>query len=241
MKSALIHVIFFLAIVLMGWTSLAETCPTGYRCLPSNQCAGTPDSTGGTLTVVCRKDQLCLNGKCYLRDCPCSGLCNPDFTCMDPCTAKGTPCGLGTTCDTTGKCIPDPICAGMSCSQGRICDKGACVMQRPDTCLGVQCATGMTCIDGRCLDYCQGVVCAPGKKCQGGCCLDDPACSTRKCAVGTWCFNGVCSVPKVCQNVVCPKGQMCDYQGSCVGDPRCAHITPCRKGLVCDKGECVKP
>ena len=187
------------------------------RCLNADECTGPPDDHGVSLTVLCPAGGGCRNGVCYPKDCVSvcpSGMCNPDGTCMDVCTAQGHPCS-GTICEE-GKCVLNPGCDGVVCPAGRICLKGDCVIE--EICVGVVCYDGLVCSRGRCVEGpCTGVQCPLRRVCLNGGCVIPEACVWISCAPGRVCVDGSCLIPlpvDLCQGKICPKGTVC-HLGNC--------------------------
>lgn len=74
-------------------------------------------------------------------------------------------------------------------------------------------------------------------------------CKSRfDCTGGKVCSLGMCVTPACVADGDCPKGQGCSLEGKCEAPgaappkaPSCKSHIDCKGGLVCPKGECVKP
>ncbi|MHB8418766.1 MAG: hypothetical protein ACYDCL_11865 [Myxococcales bacterium] len=231
-------------------------------------CAGSfdDDRDCGGCGVICPAGSSCSGGACADdagnavsgcgSGCPAGGVCSlVQSFCIDAsCADGGAFCqlgngGLGACC--AGACADifnsPSNCGGcgVTCSTGRLCVHGSCV------------------IPGSCTAGSQGGDCAlagaaGGGVCCGAACADsygDPAncggCGLA-CPPGTACVQGACLLPDggtACSAAACPPGSVCSI-GPPFGSAAC--ITPCgadgdqcplapgRSGLCCG-GACVDP
>ena len=83
------------------------------------------------------------------------------------------------------------MCAGVTCLEGQVCEKGLCLSD----CGCRACGDGRACgMDGKCVDTgCETLTCQAGQVCVAGACKD--ACDGAVCPGGADCVNGACQPP----------------------------------------------
>ncbi len=197
---------------------LAQLKGQGAPCFSASDCQG---------TLVCA-DNVCCNQACTGCN-ACSAALNgqKDGTCLpvpagqsahNACTASGTPCGLGGTCDGAGSCrfSARGTACGSTCSGSTLTSKacdgaGTCAAGTPKSCSG-----SLTCADGT---SCKST-CASNTDCVTGNCTANGTCGAQKLADGATCSatldcaSGLC-VDGVCCNAACGgQCQACDVAGS---------------------------
>lgn len=130
----------------------------------------------------------------------------------------GCSCPSGTTCGSSGECLPPCIRVGefgKGCTDPtQTCVSDVCVKNPCDT---LTCAAGLHCEAGACVeDLCTNVCCGAGETCSKGLCVKND-CPAAGCAAGTVCLFGTC-------------------KDAC--DPA---IVTCVGKLTCKAGKCVDP
>jgi hypothetical protein len=207
--------------------------------------AGEKPCLSGHLGICCRADQSlcwdathvdCCNATLTCSDKPGTNpvrrvcMCKPGTTvCGADCCTKDQTCSNYKCCpkgqvDCGGQCCPKADCSnGKCCPQGKVncgsecCEKSRCCETSAASANKVCCKEG---------ESCGGIVGAPGNK---------NCCPTARVVV-------TASGAPVC----CPTGTVDNGHGACCppDKPNCCGgagelATPCAKGTICSKGECV--
>ena len=135
----------------------------------------------------------------------------------------GCSCPSGTTCGSSGECLPPCIHTsefGEGCKDPtQTCVDHVCVKNPCDT---LTCAVGLHCEAGACVeDACTNVCCGTGETCSKGLCVKND-CPAAGCAAGTVCIFGTCkdacdpTIIKCVDKLTCKAGKCID---PCVLDP----------------------
>ena len=214
-------------------------------------CGATGDCTsvgsGNSAGASCGAGNLCVAGSCAV-SCP-TGSVNCGGACINPATDNGH-CGAAGDCSNVGA----GNSAGSACTQGRVCNGGACA---------VTCQAGLVNCGGACVDpatsraHCgaagdcsnagagnsAGASCGAGNLCVAGSCAVSCPAGSLNC--GGVCINpatdnGHCGATGDCSNAgagnsagsACTQGQVCNT-GACA--------VTCQAGLINCGGTCVDP
>ncbi len=135
----------------------------------------------------------------------------------------GCSCPDGTTCGSSGECLPPCIRVGefgKGCTDPTMtCVADVCVKNPCDT---LTCAAGLHCAAGACVeDACTNVCCGAGETCSKGLCVKND-CPVGGCAAGTVCLFGACkdacdpTIVTCVGKLTCKAGKCAD---PCVVDP----------------------
>ena len=201
------------------------SCSAGYLCV-GGECVQSCDQSGEH-PYPCPADRYCTGGACLVKACarqPCAAgfICQPDGSCVDPCSLRT--CPLGASC-VNGVCID---CYTRGCPAGQRCIERQC---KVDPCDGKSCGAGQFCSAGVCAPGCAGISCGGSLVCVKGVC-SKTACPDV-CASDFFCdvLTGACR-PKPCSGVACAAGQVCvNATGLCANDP-CEQVR-CGKDQLC--------
>ena len=195
---------------------------------------------------ICKKGQLCKDGKC-LSDCPSNGAA-PNIGCI--CGGIKNICIGGELCNSNNICVPvctsdntapniGCICGGISniCNEGQLCNSNNnCLSDCPSN----GAAPNIGCICGGIKNICNG-----GELCNSNnICV--PVCTSDNTAPNIGCICG--GITNICN-----EGQLCNSNNNCLSDcPRnntapdigciCSGITNiCNEGQLCKDGNCLSP
>lgn len=119
-----------------------KACGSGMLCLHGS-CSADPCKT-----MRCAADEYCwTDGRAAVCKKPCASCAGSGAVCHEgmcrvlPCDGA---CPSGHMC-TGGSCMPDPLCANVSCTGTQKCQSGVCV---DEPCLLVHCPERSRCVDG---------------------------------------------------------------------------------------------
>lgn len=191
----------------------------------------------------CTIDDACAAGVCIgkPRDCsalngPCTwGVCNSlTGECETAARREGEPCEDGDRC-TQGSICQDGACVGgeqIICSPPDVCHTAVCVLGSSGCVVtakadGTSCGDSQYCFDGAC-ETCR----VGGKECD-----DDAQCCSGNC-LGGFCeckpFGGTCGVDVDCCRGLCIEGS-CGCAGS---GASCVALENCCSSMCSDAGVC---
>jgi hypothetical protein len=235
-----------------------------------NPCTNDTCVAGAVSHPAKANNTSCSDGNACTQNDTCqSGTCTPGAPVQ--CTALDS-CHLAGTCDpSTGQCsnpvAPNntPCSDGNACTQGDVCQAGACVPGTPVTCTALDsCHVAGTCnpSTGVCSNPnapnntpCNdGNACTQTDTCQAGVCTGSNSITCTaldSCHVAGTCnpSTGVCSNPVAPNNTPCSDGNACTtgdtcQAGTCTGTPvTCTASDQCHVAGTCDPstGMCSNP
>lgn len=211
----------------------------------SPQVLPTPPAECDVEGVGCLSDEVCVDGKCVLRercggdeDCPSAA-----WNCSFPSQLCELRPGFGEECSATTDCEPGQFCAlgicrsvessrtcarRTDCPPGKACDRQTflCIDEAPCTLVEdfpeVACDPGEVCdqISERC-----------SLTCQGECTV---ATESEDCGPGARC-DGACRCVQCLDDDDCGPGLVCDARaGRCQSEDLCYDDSDCESPLICD-------
>jgi hypothetical protein len=194
-----------------------------------------PNGTGCDSGEICTQDGECADGWCQTKP----TVCDDDNPCTaDACNPQTGACKFD---NLVGPCTDDDPCTLLD-----VCQNGACVAGKPDSCDDANMCTEDTCVLAVGCDHKEIEPCDDGLSCTNDTCDPGLGCvsSPVVCPGGGACVAASCTevdggcITTPLDGEGCDDGDSCTSNDSCVGDI-CQGVYSCDDGNPCTVDSCL--